>query len=164
MNIYNSFILADNQDITRAGLRFIITSTMECVHIVDVACKRDLIRELEYCGEAIVVIDYALFDLYSIDEFRILTTRFAQARWLLFSAELSENFLRQVELESNVSVVLKDNCTEEIQSALKYARRGERFLCHQVANFLLTASECESVKTELTPTEREILNVDCKWV
>lgn len=84
MNIYNSFILADNQDITRAGLRFIITSTMECAHIVDVACKCDLIRELEHCGEAIVVIDYALFNLYSIDEFRILTTRFAQARWLLF--------------------------------------------------------------------------------
>lgn len=76
-----------------------------------------------------------------------------------FFAELSENFLRQVELESNVSVVLKDNCAEEIQSALKYVWRGERFLCHQVADFLFTASECESVKTELTPTEIEILKL-----
>ena len=159
MIIYNSFILADNQDITRAGLRLFIASTTECPHIVDVACKRELISELERCGEAIIIIDYALFDLHSIDEFPILKARFSRARWLLFSAELSENFLRQVESESNVSIVLKDNCAEEIQSALRYARQGERFLCHQIANFLLTASERESVKTGLTPTEIEILKM-----
>lgn len=160
MIIYNSFILADNQDITRAGLRLFIASMTECPHIVDVACKRELISELARCGEAIIIIDYALFDLHGIDEFRIFKARFSRARWLLFSAELSENFLRQVESESDVSIVLKDNCAEEIQSALISVRQGERFLCHQIANFLLSASERESVvKTGLTPTEIEILKL-----
>lgn len=158
MSIYNSFILADNQDVTRAGLRFFITSAPECPHIVEAACKQELVRELEHCGESIVIIDYTLFDLHSIDEFRILITRFSQARWLIFSAELSESFLRQIGSDPNISIVMKENCAEDIRSALRCTRQGENYRCSQVTDFLAAVSETRE-KAELTPTEVEILKL-----
>lgn len=157
-----TFIIADNQDITRAGLRAYISRIFKVSHVVEVACKRDLITELDKCGDGVVIIDYTLFDLRGIEDFLILHRRFPTVVWLMFSTELSEDFIRRVSAEDNVGVVLKDNSGEEIRSALLCAAAGERFLCHQVSNMLLTARERNDVENVLTPTEIEILKLIAK--
>lgn len=158
MSIYNTFILADKQDITRAGMHVFITSAAEWPQIVEVGCRQDLANELERCEESVVIIDYTLLDLRSVDEFRILMSRFTRTRWLIFSAELSENFLRQIMSESGVSIVMKENSAEEIRSALRCVMHGESYICPQISEMLATVSENRE-KVELTPAEIEILKL-----
>ena len=76
-----------------------------------------------------VILDYTLFDFAGADELIVLQERFKEADWILFSDELSINFLRQVLFSSMAfGVVMKDNSKEEIMSALQCASRWKALI------------------------------------
>ncbi|MCD8193736.1 MAG: response regulator transcription factor [Tannerellaceae bacterium] len=155
-----SVLLADNQDITRAGLLYICKEIAGYTSLYQVNDKKELIRYLSDDEHAIVILDYTLFDFGSADELIVLQERFKSVHWILFSEELSSDLVRRLVFSSEAfSIVLKDLPLEEIQAALQCAGRGERFLCHRTANLLLSRKN-ESDHPErplLTVTELEIL-------
>jgi DNA-binding NarL/FixJ family response regulator len=153
-----TFILADNQDITRKGIEGYISSLFADNRTVNVANKKELLAALVENDKAVVVLDYTLFDINGIDDFLVMVHRFA-ASWVLFSTELSENFICRLGVEKSVSVILKDNLGDEICSALKCAAAGERFLCHQISNLLIMGPDKPEVHSVLTPSEIEILKL-----
>jgi DNA-binding NarL/FixJ family response regulator len=157
MNDTVDFILADNQDITRAGIQYYLSSIT--VNTVEAADKVALLNLLTAHPEAAVVLDYTLFNFQGIEDLLVVVGRFPDARWLLFSEDLSEDFIRRVCMEPQVSVMLKTNSGDEIRTALQCVARGERFLCHQVTNLLLTAAKSVDVRSVLTPSEVEILRM-----
>lgn len=155
-----TFIIADNQDITRTGLREYISHMFGGCRIVEVAHKKELISVLIECnGSGIVVIDYTLFDLNGVEELVIIEKRFSEIKWILFSNELSEEVVRRLCIENAISMILKENSGEEIRSALKCAVRGERFLCHQITNQLLIGQKKVLAHSVLTTTEIDILKL-----
>ncbi len=125
--------------------------------------KGELVQQLRLHPQAVVILDYTLFDFSGADELIVLHERFKEADWLLFSDELSVEFLRQVLFSSmSFGVVLKDNSKEEILSALQCASRKERFICNHVSNLLLSGSNVAPARSVpkddlLTPAERSIL-------
>lgn len=159
------FIIADNQDITKAGMMFLLSQQKDVSLFLEADNKADLIRQLRLHPAAIIILDYTLFDFSGAEELLVLHERFKEADWLLFSDELSIPFLRQVLLGSTAfSIILKDNSREEIQTALQCALRKERFICNHVSNLLLSgngnptpAPSPSSKNSLLTPTERSIL-------
>jgi DNA-binding NarL/FixJ family response regulator len=157
MNDTVDFILADNQDITRAGIQYYLSSIT--VNTVEAADKAALLNLLTAHPEAAVVLDYTLFNFQGIEDLLVVVGRFPDAHWLLFSEDLSEDFIRRVCMEPQVSVMLKTNSGDEIRTALQCVARGERFLCHQVTNLLLTAAKSVDVRSVLTPSEVEILRM-----
>lgn len=152
------FYLADNQDITRAGLMFIISGAGgDTTRRTD--DKAELIEALKADGNATVALDYNLFDFNGIDEMLILADRFPQSQWLLFSEDLSAEFLRQV-LSScqRISVVMKDAPMAEIREALNYLRHRRRFISQHAAGIMLAPQPAQQQETvRLTKTETEIL-------
>lgn len=153
-----TFILADNQDVTRSGLLHYVTTLFSGSVTIPVADKSQLMSVLDECGSGIVVLDYTLFDFQGIDDFLNLLNRFSEATWLLFSAELSEGFIRRLSFEHRISMVLKECSGDEITSALRCAVVGERFLCHQVTNLLVSTPE-SFAKPLLTASETEVLRL-----
>ena len=153
-----TFILADNQDVTRSGLLHYVTTLFSGSVTIPVADKSQLMSVLDECGAGIVVLDYTLFDFQGIDDFLNLVNRFSEATWLLFSAELSEGFIRRLSFEHRISMVLKECSGDEITSALRCAVVGERFLCHQVTNLLVSTPE-SFAKPLLTASETEVLRL-----
>lgn len=153
-----TFILADNQDITRKGIEGYISSLFADSRMVSVTNKKELLEALVENDKAVVVLDYTLFDINGIDDFLVIVHRFA-ASWVLFSTELSEDFICRLSVEKSVSVILKDNLGDEICSALKCAAAGERFLCHQISNLLIMGPDKPEVHNVLTPSEIEILKL-----
>ena len=153
-----TFILADNQDVTRSGLLHYVTTLFSGSVTIPVADKSQLMSVLDECGAGIVVLDYTLFDFQGIDDFLNLVNRFSEANWLLFSAELSEGFIRRLSFEHRISMVLKECSGDEITSALRCAVVGERFLCHQVTNLLVSTPE-SFAKSLLTASETEVLRL-----
>lgn len=162
MDSVTHFLLADNQDVTRAGLRAYIAETFgqaEC-RTIDVANKKELIEALTACGgSGVVVLDYTLFDLAGVEELLILVRRFSEVAWLLCSNELSDALIRRLSAEHRVGMILKDCTADEIRAALRHTVQGDRFLCARIADFLLTVRSQPDMSEKLTATETEILRL-----
>ena len=117
-------ILADNQDITRVGMMYVCEHLEPIPEICRAADKTELIEQLKSHGEAVVVLDYTLFDINDIEELEILHERFPLAKWILFSFDLSSDFVRRaIAMSSLFSVLLKDSPLSEIRDCLRYASR-----------------------------------------
>jgi len=115
-----NIILADNQDISNAGWHYLLQNTVEETEIREVSGKKELIPLLINCQSSVVILDYTLFDFESVNELLILQERFAQTDWILFSEELSDDFLRTLLYNTqSFSVLMKDSSRDEIQSAIK---------------------------------------------
>lgn len=154
-------ILADRQDITRIG---IATVARELAMEVDGSCvtsKCELLQALKDSREnTIVVLDYTLFDIHDASELLVLVQRFLTSHWLLFSDELSRDFVRFVVSSSQqVSILLKDSSLDEICCALVDAARGQQYVCQQAMEFFDDEPQAAdpTIDRLLTRTEREVL-------
>ncbi len=130
-------IIADNQDITRAGLLHVL-SRMGEVSCQVAAGKSELMHRLKACPEAVVILDYTLFDFSGAADLLVLGQRYPLAHLVLWSEELSVGFIRSVVSASGlVSVLMKDAKLPEIEQCLDYVLHGRRFLCQHAAGLLL---------------------------
>ena len=83
------YIIADNQDITKAGMMFLLSKQKEVSLLLEADNKMELVQLLRIHPQAVVILDYTLFDFSGADELIILQERFKESDWLLFSDELS---------------------------------------------------------------------------
>ena len=90
------YIIADNQDISKAGMMFLLSRQKDVSVLLEADNKAELIQQLRLYPQAVVILDYTLFDFAGADELIVLQERFKEADWILFSDELSIPFLRQV--------------------------------------------------------------------
>lgn len=153
-------IISDNQDITREGLHSYLNSIYDG-NIIDISDKYSLIRELSKFENRIVILDYTLFDIRTVEELLVLQSRFPTTSWVIFSSELSENLIRRMSIEPNTSILLKDNSKEEIIHCLLSVLKGRKYICSQLSEFLKT-SEKRDAKSLLTYAEIEILRLIVK--
>lgn len=123
------------------------------------ADKTELIELLKIYGDAVVVLDFTVFDINDIDELEILYERFPSVRWILFSFDLSSDFVRRaIATSSQFSVLLKDSPLSEIRDCLRYAARNQRYICQRMTELLLAPTQDRIVEdAHLTLTETEIL-------
>jgi len=154
-------ILADNQDITRAGLLYFLNQTAGEMRVEEAFSKKELLAELTASPEALVILDYTLYDLTGPDNLLNLSARFKNAHFLLFSEELSEDFLRTVVPGcETISVLFKDATQDEIQAALNLTLEQERYLSSRATNLLLGKRVSITTKENvLTTTEQDILKL-----
>lgn len=153
-------IIADKQDITYIGIQSLLNSIGNVSSVLRSEAKADLVKLLASDPESVVILDYALFDFASVDELLNVGYRYPKSRWLLFSEELSYDFLRRLVISNDIySVVLKSCDLDEINMGLFHAIKGERFICARVTNQLLQPQKVsvKSLDQILTATEKEIL-------
>lgn len=149
-------VLADPQDITRAGMMFLCEKLAVDYHqAVD---KTELIEQLKTHQDAVVILDYTLFDINDIEELEILHDRFPLVCWILFSFDLSTDFVRRaIVVSPQFSILLKDSTLAEIRECFQYAMRRQRYICQRMAEILLAPPVQTSDELCLTKTETEIL-------
>ena len=153
-----NIIIADNQDITQAGMAYVLSKrdNISCRVARD---KSELILLLNVCPEAVVLLDYTLFDISSESDLLNIGQRFPLAHLILWSEELSVDFIRHLVNASNrISVLMKDAKMAEIEQCLDYVLQGQRFLCQHATNMILTPTvSVDNETVALTKTETEIL-------
>jgi len=151
------FCLADKQDITRAGLMY-ICQTFEDSEYKSVEDKSEMMEHLKSFPDSVVIMDYTLFDINDVEELQILTLRFSDVHWILFSEDLSTDMVRQVIASCPcVSIVLKESPLQEIKESITFAAQGRRYICQRTTEQLLAPSVTPIEEIKLTPTETEIL-------
>lgn len=149
-------LIADRQGITQAGLQHL------CQQLgLDHRCtadKTELVEALRAHPDAAVVLDYTLFDIGDAAELQIISQRFPRSQWLLFSEDLSLDFIRTVAASSaQMGVVLKESPLGEIRQALHQAASHRRYICQRVSEMLLAPPPARDEHIPLTPTETHIL-------
>lgn len=151
-------LLADKQDITRAGLTYVIEK-MEGLETKYVEDKAELMLALKENEDTVVILDYTLFDINDAAELLILNQRFPYTRWLLFCEDLSADFVKVLIASSSMfSVLLKESQLMEIKEAIRFCVASKRFVCQRMMEVLLAPVQQEpEEKVNLTKTETEIL-------
>lgn len=151
-------LLADKQDITRAGLNYVIEK-MEGFETKYVEDKTELMLALKENEDTVVILDYTLFDINDAAELLILNQRFPYTRWLLFSEDLSADFVKVLIASSSMfSVLLKESPMMEIKEAIRFCVASNRFVCQRMMEVLLAPVQQEpEEKVNLTKAETEIL-------
>jgi DNA-binding NarL/FixJ family response regulator len=156
-----NILLADNQDIAKAGWQFLIANFNPLLSVHVISNKVELVASLIDYPDSLVILDYTLFDFESVNDLLILQMRYSKVNWILFSDELSDEFIRTLIFNSNFfSVLMKDSSVEELISSLKEGLKGNRYIGNSVSNLLLDSAKSASVinyKQVLTVTEQEIL-------
>lgn len=153
-------LLADNQQITALGLRSLLAETPEVNKIFTVNNKSDLIGMLSDNPEALVIIDYTVFDFNTVNELFILSERYDNVSWLLFSEELSDSFLREIAVNNlSFSIIFKTSTLQEIKNAMNLTIKYEMYRSENIQNHMriLMKSYEQSDNTDLTVTEKEVL-------
>lgn len=152
-------IIFDKQDITRIGIESIIKTNLRNYSISFVDTKSALISNLTSNPHSLVILDYTLSDLSSVDILLNISARFNKTHWVLFSEELSISFLKKVNSNNSpFNIVLKTSDLSEIESAILAANRNENYTCSQIQNLLESSdNQLDDIDKLLTNTEKEIL-------
>ncbi len=152
------YILADNQELTRFALENLIQLRGEH-DIYKVSDKAGLVEKLKAHENAVVLLDYTLFDFADEDQLLIVAERFALSQWILISDELTPQFLRRVVYTSHqFSIVFKDDSLKDLRDALDAVHRYTRHISQRALEMIINQQlEEESQPSVLTETETEIV-------
>ena len=162
MTKMGKYILADNQELTRFAVESLIRQDEDNT-IYRASDKAGLIQLLKEHENAIVILDYTLFDFADEEQMLITGERFLMTQWILISEELTSKFLRKVAYTSHqFSIVFKDGTMKDLRDALRLAAVGQRFVCQRAMEQILAQQQEEGKPGVLTATEMEIVKAIAK--
>ena len=152
------YILADNQELTRLALISLIKQNEENTLYV-ATDKAGLVELLKEHEDAIVLLDFTLFDFADADQLLIVGERFALSQWVLISDELTPTFIRQVIYSSHqFSIVFKDGPLNEVREALQTVSRHQRYISQRALEVIINQQQVDEERPSiLTETETEIV-------
>ena len=153
-----NFIIADNQELTRYALESLLRQDED--NSVHKACdKSGLVELLKEHENAVVLLDYTLFDFTDEDQLLIIAERFSLSQWILISDDLTPQFLRRVIYSSHqFSIVYKDGSLKDIRDALDaVSRHGRHISQRALETIIIQQQEEEERPSVLTTTEMEIV-------
>lgn len=156
-----NIILADQQDLSKAGILYFLTKTKKDYTIQEAESKKELMQLLAEKPDSIVLLDFTGLDLTGIEDLSVIGFRFNTAFWILFTEDLSTEFLKFFTGNfTNFSIVFKDSRKEEISLALDLAFKKERYICSRAGIQMLSKTQTpENPDKLLTSSEREILKL-----
>ena len=153
-----NYIIADNQELTRFALESLLQKNEESA-IYRAFDKAGLVELLKEHENAVVLLDYTLFDFTDEDQLLIVAERFSLSQWVLISDDLSPQFLRRVIYSSHqFSIVYKDGPLKDIRDALDAVSRHGRHISQRALETIIIQQQGEEERPNvLTNTEMEIV-------
>lgn len=156
-------ILGDRQEITRWAISQLTQQSgfwpeIEVLAVKGLQGLKKAVKEaVSEQKEVLVVLDYTQMDCTE-DDLQHLSQRFTSIQFLLFSDQLSREFLRRMIYSSNqFSVLMKECSLEEIHTCLREISHNRQFVCQRVLGLIESADKPEHTRPQLSPTEKEIL-------
>ncbi|MBO4891266.1 MAG: response regulator transcription factor [Prevotella sp.] len=153
-----NYIIADNQELTRFALESLLQKEEEENFVFRAYDRAGLVAQLKEHENAVVLLDYTLFDFADEDQLLIIAERFSLSDWILISDELTPQFIRRVVYSSHqFSVVFKDGPLSEVREALNAVDRHTRYLSQRALETIITQQQEDDTPSILTQTETEIV-------
>ncbi len=153
------FIIADNQFITGIG----ISALLDKVGVESVSNAQnvqELDEQLSVNPDAVVVLDYSLFDFTSVKQMIEMKSNRRVSRWILFSDGFDETNLRNaLNNDPSISVINKYDSEKTITEALLNAVKNVSYLSESVKQVLENGNPpySEDTSVVLTASEKVVL-------
>ncbi len=158
-----TFILFDNQEITHLGMECLLHQFVNTAKIDSAFTKKELRTLLHRYPNSLVILDYTLSDFNDVWELLNTAQRYQTTKWIVFSDELNETFLSQIDATSQtISILLKDATVEECKLAIELSLRGERYINEKLIQPLSEkgmGTQKHVEKQLLSETEQTILRL-----
>lgn len=161
----NTFIICDPQHLTGLGFSELIISSVDNSGVLFSFSKYDLEHKLEEHNDAIIIIDFELFDVKHLDEIALLSKKFPQTRWLFTSSDIDDDILHSLtQALSLANFVFKSDSKEDILTAIVATKQRKRYYCSAALDIILgyvPQKKKQEIFTFplLTQTEREIVHL-----
>jgi len=159
-----TFIIVENNDLYRLGLKCVIQEQFESSITLTVATKLELHSTLLSNSSAVVIIDFDSLLIETIDELTVISACFPDSKWLFIGDLVDVTFLRSLSTTfERANFVLKTNNYETIFTAIKETLSGKKYYCTEaleiVTNKQYRKTEFPAKRNLLTPTELELVQL-----
>jgi DNA-binding NarL/FixJ family response regulator len=159
-----TFIIAENNDLCRLGLKCIIHDQIQSPIINYVSTKIELHSTLLSNSEAVVIIDFDGLEINSIDEVSVLSICFPLSNWLFIADIPDEHFLMPLTASfGKANFVLKTNEYDVLATAILDTVSGKKYYCSEALQIIMDGhnrkKESIGKKSLLTSTELELVQL-----
>ena len=150
--------LADNHVLSSSGLKYILSREKD-INIIEVNSYHEFEKLNDGEKAGIFIIDYQYFDDPDLNYFKRLCQQ-QLLKVMIISSDSNKERMAMV-LEQEIAAFLTKECSkEEILLAIKTVKKGEKFFCHRIYEFLLESRKNPKPSINiLTQRENEILKL-----
>lgn len=124
-------VIADNNDLIRAGLKSIISAEISISELVEVSNKKELYDAVSKLKRAMVLIDYTTND-FGIEVIPYVLQKNRHIKFIAITPEQSATTLVDAFRSGIKSYIKKDCDIQEIKDAIRETSIGNRFFCGKI--------------------------------
>lgn len=159
-----SFIIAENNDLSRLGLKTIIQEQIKSPEINYAANKLDLHKYLITDAKSVIIVDFDGFEIQNMDEIIAIANCFPDSKWLILSSLIDETLLlRLTSTFTRANFVLKSNDYDVIATAILNTVDGKKFYCSELIQIIMDGynrkKDISHKSSLLTTTELELVQL-----
>jgi two-component system, NarL family, response regulator NreC len=159
-------VIADDHDIVRAGLRFLLERQEDMEILGEAADGRQAVRLAEELNPSVIVLDIAMPQLNGIDAATQIMRRDPDVKVIVLSMYADEEFIVRALTAGVKAYLLKDAVQADLVRAVRAVATGKSFFSPAIAQTLaedyvrqLQSKGMEDSYELLTDREREILQL-----
>lgn len=157
-------VVADSQDLTRFGLRYLISGEKQLLLSGEAKSSTEAIDTCKEKNPQVLILDYEKTEGFTLDEIGRVKQASPNTNILVISSDEDRNTIHSI-LEKGVSSFLTKDCDEsEVRNAIYATAKGEKFFCGKILDIIFEKhytkedeDACEP--TELTTRELEIVQL-----
>lgn len=157
-------LLADQQPLVVAGIRYILQHQAEFDIVDEVKSKHTFVQQLQQHKPDVLIADYNCAEFITQREIEQVKSWSPVTQTLIISANTDNATIFEV-IQSGVTGYLTKSCSrEEVVTAIHSVAKGEKFFCSKILNLILEKNFQEETNTtgSLTTREKEILTLLAK--
>lgn len=130
-------LLADDHDVLRKGIRFLLSEDPSVAIVGEVADGREAVERASELNPDVVIIDIAMPHLNGIEATAQITRRNWNTRVIILSMYSDEEYVLRALAAGAKGYLLKDCAEPDMLRAVRYVARGKPFFSPAIVEVLL---------------------------
>jgi len=156
-------LIADNQPLTSAGLRYILNEKPDVSIVDQVTSAESLAALVKQHQPDLVIADYDSPGFISKSDLAAIKSYSSKTNVLVVSSDNNKESILQVLQSGVIGYVTKQCSHKEVLMAVYSVAKGEKFYCHKILDIIMEKhfhpDSTASIERNLTARETEILTL-----
>jgi DNA-binding NarL/FixJ family response regulator len=154
-------LIADDHAILRDGLKALLSASRDIDIVAEVGNGREAVRRAQELNPDVVIMDIAMPDLNGVDAVRLLREKCPSTRIVMLSMHSSSEHVFRAFNAGATGYLLKESAGAEVESAVRAASVGRRYISRSIAALAppQTEGRSRSPLESLSARERQVLQL-----
>ena len=160
-------MLADDHDLTRAGLRYLLEKRKDWSVCGEASSGRAAVDLAEKLKPDVAILDMSMPELNGVEATRLILKKLPRTKILIYTMHETESVIVDALNAGASGIVLKSDAGENMVAAVESVVRGRRFFTPHVAETVVEAYLAKKARTAidtggqvlLTTREREVIQL-----